>query len=248
METAQTHSFRFFTTRRKDQWWLGPLTTGLVLGSWVIYATWAAFQGNHYEFGPYLSPFYSPLILVDWWNFSPALLILWAPGGFRLTCYYYRKAYYRAFVLDPPACAVGDARNHPYLGETSFPLIFQNAHRFFLYVALVFNMILFYDAIKAFRFEGGFGAGVGSLVLTVNAFLLCGYSFSCHCFRHLVGGGVDCFSCEKFGGAKFKAWRFASFMNERHMLWAWVSLFWVGFSDIYIRLCSMGIWTDFRFF
>jgi len=28
------------------------------------------------------------------------------------------------------------------------------------------------------------------------------------------------------------------------MLWAWVSLFWVGFSDLYVRLCSMGIWHD----
>ena len=36
--------------------------TFLVLGGFVVYATWAAFQGNHYEYGPYLSPFYSPLL------------------------------------------------------------------------------------------------------------------------------------------------------------------------------------------
>jgi hypothetical protein len=30
------------------------------------------------------------------------------------------------------------------------------------------------------------------------------------------------------------------------MLCAWLSLFWVGFSDLYIRLCSMGVWTDWR--
>ena len=58
-----------------------------------------------------ISPFYSPLILflppvLAW--VSPAFLILWAPAGFRVTCYYYRKAYYRAFFLDPVACAVGE--------------------------------------------------------------------------------------------------------------------------------------------
>jgi hypothetical protein len=35
--------------------------------------------------------------------------------------------------------------------------------------------------------------------------------------------------------------------NERHMQWAWVSLFWVGFSDLYVRLVAMGIITDVRF-
>ena len=35
-------------------------------------------------------------------------------------------------------------------------------------------------------------------------------------------------------------------LNKRHMLFAWLSLFWVGFSDVYVRLCSMGIWTDWK--
>jgi hypothetical protein len=35
-------------------------------------------------------------------------------------------------------------------------------------------------------------------------------------------------------------------LNRNHMRWAWLSLFSVGFSDIYIRLCSMGIWSDWR--
>jgi hypothetical protein len=30
------------------------------------------------------------------------------------------------------------------------------------------------------------------------------------------------------------------------MKWAWISLFWVGFTDLYVRMCAMGIWTDFR--
>ena len=110
------------------------------------------FQGAHYYFGNYISPFYSPEIFGDsphswfgpkpvWWPawllFSPALLILWAPGGFRLTCYYYRGAYYKAFWADPPACTVGEPRK-TYLGERSFPLIMQNVHRYFLYLALIF--------------------------------------------------------------------------------------------------------------
>ena len=44
----------------------------------------------------------------DWYPLSPALLILVFPLGFRMTCYYYRKAYYRSFWLSPPACAVAE--------------------------------------------------------------------------------------------------------------------------------------------
>src|SRR4030095_5219927 len=118
---------RFGQTLRRDAWWLAPLGTALVLSGFVVYATWAAFQGEHYTWGPYLSPFYSPAIFGDsphawfgpkpiWWpawlRFSPAILILWAPGGFRLTCYYYRGAYYKGLWADPPSCAVGEPRKH----------------------------------------------------------------------------------------------------------------------------------------
>jgi hypothetical protein len=141
----------FGQTMRPDAWWLRPALVFLGLSAFVVYSTWAAFQGEHYFSGPYLSPFYSPEILgssphslfgpkpgwwPDWLPFSPALLILWAPGFFRLTCYYYRGAYYKAFWADPPACAVGEPRK-TYLGERSFPLIMQNVHRYFLYIALV---------------------------------------------------------------------------------------------------------------
>ena len=120
---------------RPDIWWRHPLLVFLGLSAFIVYSTWAAFQGTHYFFGNYISPFYSPEIFGDsphswfgpkpgWWPgwllFSPALLILWAPGGFRLTCYYYRGAYYKAFWADPPACTVGEPRK-TYLGERSFP-------------------------------------------------------------------------------------------------------------------------------
>src|SRR6266550_4253839 len=256
---------KFAETTRRDAWWLQPLLVFLALSTFIVYATWAAFQGSHFEYGPYLSPFYSPLLFgashhawfgpnPAWWPgalpFSAALLILWAPGGFRVTCYYYRGAYYKSFWADPPACAVGEPLKH-YRGERSFPLILQNVHRYFLYLALAFIVILLHDAWKAMWFTNAatgqifFGVGVGTIVLTVNAIMLGGYTFSCHSLRHLVGGGCDQLSKMPI---RQKTYSCVSCLNRRHMLWAWMSLFWVAFSDIYVRLCSMGIWSDRRIF
>lgn len=234
----------FLQTSRHDAWWVGPVATAVGLLAFVVYTTWAAFQGEHYEFGPYLSPFYSPLFKPDWWPLSPAILILWAPAGFRLTCYYYRKAYYRAFMVTPPACAVG-ARKHSYRGERAL-FIFQNLHRFMLYLAIVIVVILSYDAVVAFFFEDGFGIGVGTLVLVANALLLAAFTFGCNSLRHLVGGNVDCYSCVAFGKQRYMLWKIVSWFNLRHMAWAWISLFWVGFADLYVRLASMGVITDLR--
>ncbi len=253
----------FGQTMRRDIWWVQPLAIALVLGSFVVYSTWAAFQGQHYRFGPYLSPFYSPELFGDpmhswfgaqpgWWPgwmpWSPAFLILWAPAGFRLTCYYYRGAYYKALWADPPACTVGESRA-TYLGERSLPLVLQNVHRYFLYLALLFIVCLGHDAWKAMWFEdpnthsASFGVGIGTLVLAVNAILLGGYTLSCHSLRHLVGGRLDRPSESPI---RFAAYRCTSCLNRSHMLWAWMSLVWVGFSDVYVRLCSMGIWSDWR--
>jgi len=236
----------FGATRRRDVWWVELLPVILVLGGFGVYATWRAFEGDYYEWGPYLSPFYSPLIKPSWWPFSPAILILGGPLGFRATCYYYRKAYYRAFFLDPPACAVSESRPHSYRGETAFPLILQNLHRYFLYVALIFLLILWYDAIRAFWFAGSFGIGAGSLVLLANIILLSLYTLSCHSLRHIVGGKLDCFSCSTFGPPRHAAWRGASFLNEHHMLFAWLSLVSVGLADLYIRLVAAGSIHDLR--
>jgi len=251
----------FGQTMRKDWWWVQPLVTFLGLGAFVVYSTWAAFQGEHYRFHGYLSPFYSPEILGSktawlgdrpewfpgWLPFTAALLVLWAPGGFRLTCYYYRGAYYKAFWADPPACSVGEPR-HTYWGERKFPLILQNAHRFFLYIALVFLIFLVHDVYEALWFTDAagrvsFGIGVGTLVLAANVVCLSLYTFSCHSLRHLVGGAWDVLSNKPVRKAAYGC---VSGLNKRHMLFAWLSLFVVGFSDIYVRLLSMGVWTDFR--
>src|SRR5437667_407485 len=143
----------FGATLRRDAWWIAPALTALVLGSFGVYATWAAWVNVNYEWGPYLSPFYSPLIQTSWWPLSPAFLILIFPGAFRATCYYYRKAYYRSFFATPPGCAVGPIPQGRYKGETSL-LIFQNLHRYALYFAILFIFILYLHAFKAFFKDG----------------------------------------------------------------------------------------------
>ncbi len=253
----------FGQTSRRDAWWVAPLGVLVALSSFVVYATWAAFQGDHYTHGPYLSPFYSPEIFGDsphswfgpkpaWWPawlpFSPALLILWAPGGFRLTCYYYRGAYYKAFWADPPSCAVGEPRVQ-YRGESALPLVVQNVHRYFLYLALVFLVFLWHDVWNALWFADAatgkttLGLGVGTLVLAANTTFLSGYALGCHSLRHLVGGGKDELSRSP---ARFAAWRCVGCLNSRHMRWAWMSLFSVALADLYVRLCSMGVIGDWR--
>jgi hypothetical protein len=255
----------FGQTRRRDAWWATPLAVFIGLGAFVVYATWAAFQNAHYTFGPYLSPFYSPEIFGDsphawfgpkpaWWPgllpFSPALLILPFPGLFRFTCYYYRGAYYKSFWADPPACAVGEPRQR-YRGEQSFPLIFQNIHRYVVYAALAFLVFLAYDVWLAMWFTNPatgvkeFGIGGGTLVLAVNVVLLSCYTLGCHVLRHLAGGFKN--EVSKSPACDF-AYACTTGLNNRHQLFAWCSLISVMSSDVYVRLCSMGIITDMRIF
>ncbi len=244
-----------YRTLRKDAWWAEPALVVFVLGTFAVYATWAALQNAHYFVDPYLSPFYSPCIAANctytdvpligsWWNISPAFLILWIPGGFRLTCYYYRKAYYRSFFWLPPACAVRD-RAPSYTGETQFPYLLQNVHRYFFWLSLIILAFLWWDAVRAFMFPDGFGIGIGTLVLCVDAALLSLYSLSCHSCRHICGGHLNSFHAS---GGRYQAWSLISRLNENHMLLAWVSLIWVALTDLYVRLLSMGVIHDVRFF
>ncbi len=262
MTHAHLPVVRPFRTSRPDAWWLQPLAVFLVLGGFIVYATWAALQNAHYTFGPYLSPLYSPEIFGSsphallgpkpaWWPgwlpFSPAILILWAPGGFRVTCYYYRGAYYKAFWADPPACAVGEPRTS-YRGEQSLPLVLQNIHRYFLLLAVIVIGVLLLDSWNSFRFTDAsgatsFGIGVGSLVITLNAVCLAGYTFGCHSFRHVAGGMLDRLAGHLVRKAAYDC---ASCLNRAHGRWAWASLLTVAGSDLYVRLCSMGVLTDWR--
>jgi hypothetical protein len=182
----------------------------------------------------------------DWWKLSPALIILIVPLGFRMTCYYYRKAYYRAFWQSPPACAVAEPHGK-YTGETRFPLILNNAHRYFFYLGLVFNVILTWDAILGFRNADGVWGhmGLGTLVLLANATFLWLYSLSCHSCRHTIGGRLKHFSAHP---VRYKAWTLVSKLNHKHMLFAWISLFGVAFADLYVALVANGTFTDPKFF
>jgi len=258
------HPVGFGKTARSDTWWVGPLLTFLGLSSFVVYSFYRIFEGCYYYAAPYLSPFFSPTLMVDpnvagaaplhhaWFGafppgwphiLSPAFLVLPFPAAFRFTCYYYRKAYYRSFVGTPPACAVGALPQKTYRGETGL-LIIQNLHRYALYFAILFVAILSYDAVMSYSRDGQLGIGVGSLVLTINPILIGLYTFGCHSFRHLVGGRKDCFSCDGAGALSHGVWTRVSWLNARHMLVAWMSLFWVAFSDVYVRLVSMGLLHD----
>jgi hypothetical protein len=240
-------------TSRTDRWWIKPLLTVIVLGFFALYGMFRAFENQYFEFGPYLAPFYSPHLPIHLnlfgWNVSPAIYILIFPLSFRLTCYYYRLAYYRAFFWDPPACAVAEpAKRKNYTGERRFPLILQNIHRYAFYAAVIIFLILAYDTVRSFFWDDGFHVGLGSVIFVVNIIPLAMYTFSCHSFRHLIGGKVNCYSCTLASRTRYGVWKQVSFLNARHSLYAWVSLFSVLIADLYVRFVAAGAIQDFRFF
>ena len=241
-------------TERRDRWWLAPLSTGTLLVAFVGYSGWAALQTSHYAWGPYISPIFSPCLATScgshtdvavfgrWWAVSPALIVAGFPVGFRLTCYYYRRAYYRSLWMSPPACAVREPHRR-YSGETRFPLIVQNVHRYFFYFGVLVAIMLSVDAVRAFDFPGGWGIGLGSLILATNTVLFWCYALGCHSCRHLIGGRIKHFSRHPI---RYRAWKVATVLNARHMAFAWASLPCVVLTDLYIRLVSMGVFADPR--
>lgn len=256
----------FASTRRLDSWWVQPALTAAGLALFFGYLTWRAFQATYVWYDPYISPTVAPPLFTaasgypggvpvdhawlgafpSWWpSFIPQSPAFFIPGlaiAFRFTCYYYRGAYYKAFFLAPPNCAVRGAPKR-YRGETLL-LIFQNLHRYTLYGALFLLVCLWWEAIAAFFRHGQLGIGVGTVVMVINASLLSGYTFGCHSWRHLIGGKVDCFSCDGRVSPRHKMWKGSSWLNERHMLFAWCSLVWVAFTDLYIYLVSSGAIRD----
>ncbi|MBW0018555.1 MAG: hypothetical protein JO236_13560 [Mycobacterium sp.] len=250
-------------TLRTDKWWLPPLITDLGLSAFILYAgTRSLLQSNYWvDKYHYLTPFYSPCVSEScvpgsshfgqwlphfpWWIPLGGLVLPFLLG-FRLTCYYYRKAYYRSVWQSPSACAVAEPRVH-YTGETRLPLILQNSHRYFFYVALVVSLINTYDAIMAFHSDTGphgFGFGLGNLILTTNVVLLWAYTLSCHSCRHVTGGRLKHFSKHP---VRYWIWTQVSKLNTRHMLFAWVTLGTLALTDLYVALVSSGAITDPRF-
>jgi hypothetical protein len=239
---------------RRDAWWAQPILTVLVLTGFVAYATFRVFEnqlyiadnGNYHYATPFgnpdltafVPPFLISIPVVGQFLAYPAVLILPFVAGFRFTCYYYRKAYYRGFAATPPACAVPGTTGKKYKGEAGL-FVFQNLHRYFLYAALVILAFNFYDMARSIITPHGLYFGLGSLVMIVNVALLSAYTLGCHSLRHLVGGRLDCFTCDPFRKAQYSVWGRVTMLNQRHMLWAWLSLAWVAFTDFYIRTVSL---------
>ncbi|MFT2019151.1 hypothetical protein ACMA1D_25405 [Streptomyces sp. 796.1] len=246
---------------RTDRWWLLPAATAAGLFAFVVYSTWRAFANADYYASPYVSPFYSPCLADNcepmrngpnwalfggWWGLSPSIIILILPLGFRLTCYYYRKAYYRSFWASPPACAVAEPRG-TYTGETRFPLIMQNVHRYFFYAAVLVAGVLTYDTVLAFRDEHyAWGhMGLGTLIFLANAVLLWLYTLSCHSCRHVIGGRLKHFSRHP---VRYRLWGLVGKLNARHAKLAWFSLVSVAVADLYVYLLASGAFDDPTFF
>lgn len=263
--TRTSPQIPFGATSRRDTWWIEPVINFVGFTAFVVYSLWVTFTPHftaadgqqfltykwplvHAVHDPgwvYLSPFYSPEFGGEWWKYSPAILVLWMPLLFRATCYYYRKMYYRTYFMDPPGCAIGDHKGWHYGGEAKFPWILQNVHRFFLYLAIYVIVVLLYDAFRALWFvdpatgQGAFHFGLGNAILFLNCILLSGYTFGCHALRHLAGGNIDCWSCTRFGRTRHQAWKIVSKFNEHHMAWAWISMIFVGLTDLYVRLLAL---------
>jgi hypothetical protein len=249
-----------------DAWWMAPATNAVGLLVFFGYLTLRAFNATYVWYPPYISPTVAPPVFtpatgypgavpVDhawlgafpaWWPTflpqSPAFFIPALAMTFRFTCYYYRGAIYRSLALTPPACTVrGVARR--YRGETAL-LLFQNLHRYTLYAALFLLVCLWSEAVSAFFRDGRFGAGVGTAMMVGNASLLTAYTFGCHSWRHLIGGRLDCFSCSHSASSRYHVWKWSTWLNERHMTFAWCSLMWVALTDFYIYLVSSGAMRD----
>jgi hypothetical protein len=247
-------------TLRTDNWRREPLITVTLLSLWVLYALVRTASQRAY-FVPkyhYLSPFSSPCVSAScpaeardfgtWFGHFPpfipmAILILPFLLGFRLTCYYYRKAYYRAFWSSPPGCGVAEPHKS-YTGETRFPLIVQNLHRYFFAAAFIISLINTYDAVRAFQGKtGGVGIGIGTLLMVANVLLLWAYTASCHSCRHIIGGRLRSFSRHPM---RYRAWTLVSKLNTKHMQLAWTTLGTLMLTDAYIALVSSGTISDLR--
>jgi hypothetical protein len=249
-------------TLRTDRWWFQPLITVIALACWLIYAVVRAATQKNYWVPQYhyLTPFASPCLSQSCVpeaavfgrplpHFPPlvpfAIVTLAFLLCFRLTCYYYRKAYYRSFWQSPPACAVREPHKR-YSGETRFPLIIQNFHRYFFYVALLISLINTWDAIDAFHGRnGGVGMGLGTLIMVANVVALWLYSLSCHSCRNLTAGRLNHFSKHP---VRYKLWGYVTKLNGHHMLFAWITLGSLVLTDAYIGLVASGTITDLRFF
>ena len=257
----------FGETERRDWWWIEPmLVVRRVLVVPRLRRPGRRSRTRTSSYGPYLSPFYSPLLWgdsphawfgpkPDWWPalapFSPALLILPFPGLFRFTCYYYRGAYYKAFWADPVSCTVGEPRGTSYWGERWFPLVLQNVHRYFAYAAVHLHR---HPVVR--RLAGAVvhrvrrparpssASASARSCCAVNVVLLASYTFGCHSLRHLFGGRKDEISKSPMQPGLLQLLERAQ--RPAHAVRLVQPVLGRALTDVYVRLCSMGVLTDVR--
>ena len=193
-----------------------PLITFIVFSSFVVYVTWALLQGEHYHYGNYLSPLYSPELFGDSphavfgpWTLAVADPVhpLFAgdadpglPAGVPHDLLLLPRRLLQGVLGRSRRLRRRRAARRATAARPSCRCIIQNVHRYALYFALLFIVLLSIDVVQGFRFndaatgDATFGIGVGSLVLLINVVLIAGYTLGCHSFRHLVGGMLDTLS------------------------------------------------------
>ena len=258
-------------TNRIDNWWSQPIAMGIGLTAALLYTFWRLFlYGTEAANGASLisyelhgstvmSPIFSPNVL-EWdvfglntWDHpswvNAAVLVLWIPFGFRGTCYYMRRVYYRTFFASPTACWVDEPdinRAIGYKGEKRL-FIFNNLHRYFLYAAMVILVIKWWDVTHTMQFHStehnGYGVSIGTFVMAIEAFLLTMYVTSCHALRHLAGGMLDRWTTgiSRVRGRLFKR---ISILNRSHGFWFWTSLAFVFLGDLWVLAVAEGHIND----
>ena len=240
-----------FYTFRKDNWALKWFVFGLSFFIFALYSVLVIFfdffNGFYFSGDPtplYISPFYGPPLLPVMAVIPFAVATLWIPFGFRGTCYYMRRVYYRSFFQSPPACTVTgiSARKGKYSGETRFPWWVNHSHRYFLYGAILLGIYHWFEAILTLMHQDSFYFGVGCILAFLDAICLTFYIVSCHAFRNLFGGGV-----KRQNLVVNQIWGFTSKLNKHHGFWFWCSLFSIWLFDVYIRLLNLGILHEVRF-
>ena len=214
-------------------WRLWSFVAVLAVGGWAV----LNFPVG--EIFGYVDPFYSPTIL-----------IIPIPTLFRLSCYAYRKDYYRHLFRHPLGCSNqerGERAERAYTGERNAVFQLWNLHRFFLYAGLVILPFFYYDVFHSLTYTGSFALRLGSLILLANTLIVTTWTLSCHALRHLIGGNLDCYSCVYGGKARKSLFDLQSWWNSHHEAIAWVSLLTFFFTDLYLRALQAGVPLDIRF-
>ena len=248
---------------RLDAWWVQPAIVFVILSAFIVYATWAAFQGDHYTYGPYLSPFYSPEVFGDsphswfgpkpaWWPrwmpFSPALLILPFPGMLPRHLLLLPRRLLQGVLGRPASLRRRRAAHELPRRALSCRSIIQNVHRYFLYFALVFLVILAIDVWKASgsptrdRRDALRHRRRARSSSPLNVVLLGGYTLRLPLAapprRRRISTALSRRPVRK------KAYDCVELPQPpAHEVGVDQPRLASRFADLYIRLCSMGIWT-----